>query len=66
MFCGAVGFLDDFLKVRKRNSAGLNKRGKLLGQILVGAVFGVVALYFPSTMTDARAATTPRPWAARR
>jgi phospho-N-acetylmuramoyl-pentapeptide-transferase len=49
VFCGAVGFLDDFLKVRKRNSAGLNKRGKLLGQLLVGAVFGVVALYFPST-----------------
>jgi phospho-N-acetylmuramoyl-pentapeptide-transferase len=49
VFSGAVGFIDDFLKVRKRNSAGLNKRGKLLGQILVGAVFGVVALYFPST-----------------
>ncbi|GAA2517278.1 phospho-N-acetylmuramoyl-pentapeptide-transferase [Pilimelia columellifera] len=51
VFCGAVGFVDDFLKVRKRNSAGLNKRGKLLGQLLVGAAFGVVALYFPSTMT---------------
>ena len=44
-----VGFIDDFLKVRKRNSAGLNKRGKLLGQLLVGAAFGVVALNFPST-----------------
>ena len=49
VFCGAVGFLDDFLKVRKRNSGGLSKRGKLLGQLLVGAVFGIVALYFPST-----------------
>ena len=49
VFCGAVGFIDDFLKVRKRNSLGLNKRGKLIGQMLVGAVFGVVALYFPST-----------------
>jgi phospho-N-acetylmuramoyl-pentapeptide-transferase len=49
VFCGAVGFLDDFLKVRKRNSAGLNKRGKLFGQLLVGTTFGVVALYFPST-----------------
>ncbi|MEV4628370.1 phospho-N-acetylmuramoyl-pentapeptide-transferase [Micromonospora sp. NPDC049523] len=52
VFAGAVGFIDDFLKVRKRNSAGLNKRGKLLGQILVGAVFGVIALMFPSTMED--------------
>ena len=37
---GAVGFIDDFLKVRKRNSLGLNKRGKLIGQLVVGAVFG--------------------------
>ena len=49
VFCGAIGFIDDFLKVRKRNSAGLNKRGKLLGTLLVGAAFGMVALYFPST-----------------
>ncbi|SCE90508.1 Phospho-N-acetylmuramoyl-pentapeptide-transferase [Micromonospora viridifaciens] len=52
VFSGAVGFIDDFLKVRKRHSGGLNKRGKLAGQILVGAVFGVIALYFPSTMYD--------------
>lgn len=48
VFCGALGFIDDFLKVRKRNSLGLNKRGKLIGQIIVGGVFGFVALYFPS------------------
>jgi phospho-N-acetylmuramoyl-pentapeptide-transferase len=52
VFCGAVGFLDDFLKVRKRNSLGLNKRGKLLGQLVVGALFGIVALYFPSTNNE--------------
>src|SRR6266536_2568690 len=49
VFCGGIGFLDDFLKVSKRNSLGLNKRGKLLLQLLVGTVFGVVALYFPAT-----------------
>ncbi|GAB3142129.1 phospho-N-acetylmuramoyl-pentapeptide-transferase [Micromonospora sonneratiae] len=58
VFSGAVGFIDDFLKVRKRNSAGLNKRGKLFGQILVGAVFGVIALYFPSSMVDAEGDST--------
>ncbi|GII22085.1 phospho-N-acetylmuramoyl-pentapeptide-transferase [Planosporangium mesophilum] len=45
---GALGFLDDYLKVSKKNSLGLNKRGKLIGQALVGAVFGVIALYFPN------------------
>jgi phospho-N-acetylmuramoyl-pentapeptide-transferase len=58
VFCGAVGFLDDFLKVRRRNSGGLNKRGKLLGQLLVGATFGIVALYFPSTMLDPSGSAT--------
>jgi phospho-N-acetylmuramoyl-pentapeptide-transferase len=58
VFSGAVGFIDDFLKVRKRHSGGLNKRGKLAGQILVGAIFGIVALYFPSTMYDASGART--------
>jgi phospho-N-acetylmuramoyl-pentapeptide-transferase len=58
VFCGAVGFLDDFLKVRRRNSGGLNKRGKLLGQLLVGATFGIIALYFPSTMLDPSGSAT--------
>jgi phospho-N-acetylmuramoyl-pentapeptide-transferase len=49
VFCGAVGFLDDFIKVRKRNSAGLSAKGKLLGQLLVGGGLGVAALYVPST-----------------
>src|SRR4029453_17434978 len=49
VFCGAVGFLDDFLKVRKRNSNGLSAKGKLLGQLIVGVGFGVAALYVVST-----------------
>lgn len=49
VFCGAVGFIDDLLKVRRRNSGGLSKRGKLFGQLVVGGAFGVVALYYPST-----------------
>ncbi len=67
VFCGAVGFLDDFIKVRKRNSAGLSARGKLIGQMLIGGIFGVVALYFPSAMFDRRATgPTRRRSAARR
>ncbi|MFE9873301.1 phospho-N-acetylmuramoyl-pentapeptide-transferase [Micromonospora sp. NPDC005686] len=49
VFCGAVGFFDDFLKVRRRNSDGLSAKGKLLGQALIGGGFGVAALYVPST-----------------
>jgi phospho-N-acetylmuramoyl-pentapeptide-transferase len=49
VFCGVVGFLDDFLKVRRRNSDGLSAKGKLLGQLIVGVGFGWAALYVPST-----------------
>lgn len=42
---GLIGFIDDFLKVRKRNSLGLNKRGKLILQMVAGIVFGLIALY---------------------
>ncbi|WP_433688646.1 phospho-N-acetylmuramoyl-pentapeptide-transferase [Micromonospora carbonacea] len=48
VFCGAVGFFDDLLKVRRRNSDGLSAKGKLIGQALVGGGFGVAALYVPS------------------
>ncbi|WP_127503808.1 phospho-N-acetylmuramoyl-pentapeptide-transferase [Actinoplanes solisilvae] len=49
VFCGVVGFLDDILKVRRRNSDGLSAKGKLLGQALVGSGFGIAALYMAST-----------------
>jgi phospho-N-acetylmuramoyl-pentapeptide-transferase len=49
VFCGAIGFLDDFLKVRKKHSGGLPARGKLLGQLIVGTGFAIAALYVPST-----------------
>lgn len=58
VFCGAVGFIDDYLKVRRRNSGGLSGRYKLVGQAIVGGVFGVIALYFPSTNTETVGSTT--------
>ena len=41
--CGAVGFLDDFLKVYTQDNRGLSSRAKLAGQTLVALVFGVLA-----------------------
>ena len=49
VFCGAVGFVDDLLKVRRRNSDGLSARAKLLGQAVVATGFGIAALYVVST-----------------
>ncbi|CAN5154044.1 phospho-N-acetylmuramoyl-pentapeptide-transferase [soil metagenome] len=44
---GLVGFLDDFIKIRKQRSLGLNKTAKLVGQFVIGVSFAVLALQFP-------------------
>ncbi len=45
---GAVGFIDDFMKVRRQRSLGLSGWRKVVGQILVAVPFAVVALNFPN------------------
>jgi phospho-N-acetylmuramoyl-pentapeptide-transferase len=43
---GGVGFLDDFIKIRRQRSLGLRARTKFLGQLIVTVVFAVLALHF--------------------
>ena len=52
---GLVGFLDDFIKIRKQRSLGLNAASKFLGQLIVGVAFAVAALQFrnPAGLTPA-------------
>jgi phospho-N-acetylmuramoyl-pentapeptide-transferase len=41
--CGAVGFLDDFIKVYTQHNQGLTSRAKIAGQTLVALGFGLLA-----------------------
>ena len=45
---GTVGFLDDFIKIRRQRSLGLRARAKFLGQLLVAVVFILLSLNFPN------------------
>ncbi|MFE5671423.1 phospho-N-acetylmuramoyl-pentapeptide-transferase [Agromyces sp. NPDC056523] len=45
---GIVGFVDDFLKTRKKQSLGLGGWAKIAGQTLVAAAFALLALQFPN------------------
>jgi phospho-N-acetylmuramoyl-pentapeptide-transferase len=57
-----LGFADDFIKIRKSRSLGLQTRAKFLGQLVIAAVFGFLAVevvgigtdlsYFRSTALD--------------
>ena len=44
---GLVGFMDDYIKVIRKNKRGLLKRFKLTGQILVGLVLGIGLYFYP-------------------
>lgn len=46
---GVVGFLDDFIKLRRQRNLGLNKTSKLVGQLLTAVVFGVLAVRFANS-----------------
>jgi phospho-N-acetylmuramoyl-pentapeptide-transferase len=44
---GAVGFVDDYIKIAKQRSLGLRSRAKMAGQALVAIVFALLVLRFP-------------------
>jgi phospho-N-acetylmuramoyl-pentapeptide-transferase len=46
---GVVGFLDDFIKIRKQRNLGLSATAKFGGQFAVGISFAVLALRFPDS-----------------
>jgi phospho-N-acetylmuramoyl-pentapeptide-transferase len=44
---GAVGFLDDYIKISKQRSLGLRSKAKFGGQTAVALVFAFLSLQFP-------------------
>ncbi len=47
IWTGAIGFLDDYLKVVQGQSRGLVAKWKLVGQILFGVSLGAMLLHWP-------------------
>ncbi|TAG54270.1 MAG: phospho-N-acetylmuramoyl-pentapeptide-transferase [Cytophagales bacterium] len=45
LWMGAVGFLDDYIKVFKKNKEGLSGKAKIFGQISLGIVVGLTLFY---------------------
>lgn len=44
---GLVGFVDDYIKVIKKNKSGLHGTFKVIGQITVGFILGAVLYWWP-------------------
>jgi len=51
IWLGAVGFADDYVKISRKRSQGLNVREKLLWQFLLGVIIGLFIYLDPSTTT---------------
>lgn len=54
---GIVGFLDDYIGIRKQRSLGLNKKAKFIGQGLVAVAFALGVRYLtdaPTTLSFVR------------
>lgn len=41
---GAIGFLDDFIKIRKQRNLGLRSKAKFIGQVVIGLAFAFAAI----------------------
>ena len=63
---GAVGLVDDYAKIKKKENAGLSPKQKLLLQILVAAVFVLVLFLFsdglPALWIPFTEIAIPLPW----
>lgn len=47
IWLGLLGFLDDYIKVFKKNKEGLSGKYKILGQIGLGLVVGLIIMFHP-------------------
>lgn len=57
---GALGFADDYLKLRRRNKDGMAGKYKIIGQVSVGLVVGLTMMLSPAiTVRNTQQATSP-------
>jgi phospho-N-acetylmuramoyl-pentapeptide-transferase len=50
VWLGALGFIDDYIKVAKKNKGGLSSKIKLIGQSLLGLTVGLVLFFHPDSV----------------
>jgi phospho-N-acetylmuramoyl-pentapeptide-transferase len=50
VWLGLIGFLDDYIKVFKKNKEGLNGRFKIVGQVGLGFIVGITLYLSPDVM----------------
>lgn len=59
IWCGGIGFADDYIKVFKHNKEGMSERGKLILQFGLGLVIAAAVCFSPDIHTDNVVTTIP-------
>ena len=59
VWCGGIGFLDDYIKVFKHNKEGLSEKGKLILQFALGLLVALIVCISPDIPTDKLVTTIP-------
>ena len=59
LWCGGIGFLDDYIKVFKHRKEGLSEKGKLVLQFGLGLVVALTVCISPDIPTDRLLTTIP-------
>jgi len=59
VWCGGIGFTDDYIKVFKHNKEGLSEKGKLVLQFGLGLIVALTVCISPDIPTDQLVTTIP-------
>ena len=59
LWCGAIGFTDDYIKVFKHRKEGMSERGKLVLQFGLGLFIALTVCISPAIPTDRLVTTIP-------
>ncbi len=54
VWLGSIGFIDDYIKVFKKNKEGLKGKFKIVGQIGIGLIVGAVFYFHPDVVIKER------------
>lgn len=60
IWLGAIGFLDDYIKVFKKDKEGLKGKFKVIGQIGIGLIVGCVLYFHPDVVVKERVLSTSK------
>ncbi len=61
VWLGLIGFLDDYIKVFRKNKKGLAGKFKIIGQVILGLVVGLIMFFHPDVVIGEKVAAAGGP-----